>query len=123
MELPSRLNNLAEDVKLTRYDFFGCILTSLSSEVVFFTQQCKTDDFAEQHYLVVDGGDSTHQQQVKLAACPMTSSFFCHHCREHHISGTIVSSPDIVSCTGCFLMCGHILHAMMSCTGVLPILH
>jgi len=43
--IPSRLNNLAEDVKLTCYEFFGCILTSLSSEVVFFTQQCRTDDF------------------------------------------------------------------------------
>jgi len=94
------LNNLAEDVKLTCYEFFGCILISLSPQVVFFTQQCRTYDFDKQRHLVVDGGDSEDQWQVRSAACPMTSSFVCQHCREHHIFGTIISSASIDSCTG-----------------------
>lgn len=86
------LNNLAEDVKLTCYEFFGCILISLSPQVVFFTQQCRTYDFDKLRHLVVDGSDSEDQWQVRSAAC--------QHCREHHIFGTIISSASIGSCTG-----------------------
>ncbi len=56
---------------------------------------------------------------MRSAACIMTSSFFFHYCRENYCFGIIASSPRIGRCTGCFLMCGQILHAMMSCTGVL----
>ncbi|KAA6430011.1 MAG: hypothetical protein FRX49_00442 [Trebouxia sp. A1-2] len=41
------------------------MLISLSPEVAFFSQLCRTDDFAKQHYLVVDGGDSAYQQQAR----------------------------------------------------------
>ena len=47
------------------------MLISLSPEVAFFSQLCRTDDFAKQHYLVVDGGDSAYQQQVRFAAAAM----------------------------------------------------
>ncbi|DBA66520.1 TPA: hypothetical protein ACH3X2_002490 [Trebouxia sp. C0005] len=47
------------------------MLISLSPEVIFLSQPCRTYDFAKQHYLVVDGGDSAHQQQVRSAAAAM----------------------------------------------------
>ncbi len=61
-----RLSNLSDDVKLTCYELFGGMLISLFPEVVFFTQQCRTDDFSKQHYQVVDGGDSEDRRQVEV---------------------------------------------------------